>query len=1065
MDAGEVWEIDWDDDGYASAAADVSADVEDYDLELGAEMLAAYDQIIGRTARGFVRLYGGQYDPGSPDPVVTADKLREPHLARLTAYGAFVWEGMARPTAPSLSVRQTGYEWQLQGRHADKLQEEVAFTASDSTLAEVAADIEELTGVPFTSKSSMPVGVAGGEGPQKAISLINEFCVYGIGWGLEGRFGDWAHYGLDDAAAEPIVHVMTADMGLTADKTVVRLRPELRRELAEVKTREYAEPIPDDTSGDDATKETTVGYKTFALKPGEYLEFTFVKPATDKRRIIRWLRPEFTYDNVPNPRARMYPYPSIGLSKAPTATSYTVLLVNGTQGVTRCAVRFKAVTQRLDTSEALPVRAKPRRPQPVAQIVTGLGRRYNYPAWGASGFDGVESKLQPFLDAMSEPVAFMSADMRWNQADGWALATVIEPGAALMLIVSGAPASYVGRIFIMNLKYTGGMRKESRCRVQGIGVDGWRQPAGLTRFEHTGSSLHSADLAFGVVADSFPVTIHYRYRKTGDTAWTTDSVSATTERTTIHLTGLDSGTGYEAEAALDSTFPAASKRTVAFDTNTDYLPRDWDLTNPDTTLNPSVTGACFVTGVGYVILWHKHAAGNNDRHWLQTYRGDGTLVRTLEITAALPAGTLEEVSGMAAVGAAVIVSFGGKLTRIDPVTGVNLDTPDTWSDDGPTTFVGTSDGWAAASLDGAYVLFATSRYETADPSTKTAIVISPAGNASGYGAAMSVSAETGHNELGKLDHPTSRTLRFFTDDAPAGQDWTTVGADTPATLTLPAGDYRALMVTGTRWLAVTDIEVVAIDRDGTRRTGDPPTPKLGTAEYTSRQSYATIPGWTTASTSPHAATIAGSWTAGSPDYGSFRFRFTATEQQATVDVAHSGAGTWDSARQRVTGLSDGDTFKLTCTISAGVNGKAVFVLDLDVDITTVQPPALPPGDTTPQITALSVSRTPGADPVLEPAFAPGVHSYYAELSDRSAPTVTATFTVSPAASAWRAEFTVVPATHPTDPIELTPVVPSAVGAVRTASLSVTDKDVKQVRIRVWPVSHPDDGYIVFLQFV
>ena len=207
-------EVDWDDAGdYSHAAADVTADLDSYEVRYGIDAELDDRYLLYESATGALRLFSRdrKYDATNPGPALTAAQLLAPHLMRMrTTYvygGATVvrerWEGIAFP--PILQGREQTpvAELELEGRHALPLRAAYEPTASDTTLAEHAVRVGAAltpSGVsPEVRTPALTLNITEYEGT--LAEFLDGITKMAGGWAFEGRSGDFTLVGAAEADA------------------------------------------------------------------------------------------------------------------------------------------------------------------------------------------------------------------------------------------------------------------------------------------------------------------------------------------------------------------------------------------------------------------------------------------------------------------------------------------------------------------------------------------------------------------------------------------------------------------------------------------------------------------------------------------------------------------------------------------------------------------------------------------------------------------------------------------------------------------------------------------------
>ena len=96
----DTWEIDWADDGYQHAAADVTPDYLDYQFRYGLNASANDESLINVPARGALVLNNsaGTYS-SETSKTITRPELRKRHAVRLYSANETLWEGTGRTRA------------------------------------------------------------------------------------------------------------------------------------------------------------------------------------------------------------------------------------------------------------------------------------------------------------------------------------------------------------------------------------------------------------------------------------------------------------------------------------------------------------------------------------------------------------------------------------------------------------------------------------------------------------------------------------------------------------------------------------------------------------------------------------------------------------------------------------------------------------------------------------------------------------------------------------------------------------------------------------------------------
>ena len=91
------------------------------------------------------------------------------------------------------------------------------------------------------------------------------------------------------------------------------------------------------------------------------------------------------------------------------------------------------------------------------------------------------------------------------------------------------------------------------------------RPATLTGLSASGITETGATLTASLTnLDSVSTTVYVRYRRSGTVSWTTRNAVTTSISATFTLSGLTTGSAYEAQASLVSNFPSSGRQSTSF---------------------------------------------------------------------------------------------------------------------------------------------------------------------------------------------------------------------------------------------------------------------------------------------------------------------------------------------------------------------------------------------------------------------------------------------------------------------------------------------------------------------
>lgn len=211
------WEIDWADDGFASAEAQVP--YTNFDVTYGAGLQSGEPHTASAT--GLLRLYSpdGRYHPDRSE-ILSRSALLAAHDCRLIQDGAVRWHGSAEPTD---RLERDGWpytDWRLRGRHWSQITarsgaaDQILAVRADSadrvvlnggTFKGLLARFTTETGVSVASGHDQQLGLVVWQGSmlkllEAATRMTGGFC-------FEQADGSFRHRLLRDASASADVHL------------------------------------------------------------------------------------------------------------------------------------------------------------------------------------------------------------------------------------------------------------------------------------------------------------------------------------------------------------------------------------------------------------------------------------------------------------------------------------------------------------------------------------------------------------------------------------------------------------------------------------------------------------------------------------------------------------------------------------------------------------------------------------------------------------------------------------------------------------------------------------------
>ena len=201
------WQIDWNDDGFMHADSDVSLDVEEYILDLGADSFVDDEEVLAKTADGVLILdnQDNKYTVESLDSIGTSILLRR-HRCRLVGSTGTLWQGWALPPqvelrgAPIASVDLRGF------RTDDISRDYPVFIQDGRTNRDLLNDMSDFVGA---DRPEIATIINQNTGIVRHTESFGRFALYlqryinGYIWeDEEGRLGAVSHDILRDADSE-----------------------------------------------------------------------------------------------------------------------------------------------------------------------------------------------------------------------------------------------------------------------------------------------------------------------------------------------------------------------------------------------------------------------------------------------------------------------------------------------------------------------------------------------------------------------------------------------------------------------------------------------------------------------------------------------------------------------------------------------------------------------------------------------------------------------------------------------------------------------------------------------
>lgn len=199
-------EIDWADDGYQHASADVSNDVREYSVSFGMNGSSSPFELVNRAARGQMTLENAGQEYGAETSTrYTRQQLLKRHACRITsvsdsASDKVLWEGFAGVPAVDARSGSPRARVQLQGRLLPIYQEGLEVSVSYDAF--VHWHIERMfatIGPAFLHSRNYCTGAVTWPLQQSdysgtVLGFLNALCDFSGAWGLEDRHGYFAMY-------------------------------------------------------------------------------------------------------------------------------------------------------------------------------------------------------------------------------------------------------------------------------------------------------------------------------------------------------------------------------------------------------------------------------------------------------------------------------------------------------------------------------------------------------------------------------------------------------------------------------------------------------------------------------------------------------------------------------------------------------------------------------------------------------------------------------------------------------------------------------------------------------
>ena len=231
--------IDWDDDGYASPSADITADVEAFRVRYGLIADADPYQLVNAPADGVIGLLnpGRRYSADSRQTSIGTVSLLQEHACKiLNPLDRVEWEGIAGPPVIAPQERFARGEVELFGKLRDAYNAQRSESVSSvSALADVIGGlVRSVTGAaPQGNILNVGQTIANVVFVGPTVDYIDSLALYAGGVAFENAAGGLHFVSLGAAASRPAtVQVLPARVKLLADRTLSYRRIPLLRNVS-----------------------------------------------------------------------------------------------------------------------------------------------------------------------------------------------------------------------------------------------------------------------------------------------------------------------------------------------------------------------------------------------------------------------------------------------------------------------------------------------------------------------------------------------------------------------------------------------------------------------------------------------------------------------------------------------------------------------------------------------------------------------------------------------------------------------------------------------------------------